>query len=48
MHSGPGAYCDGGNVPAEKLVPFPGDISDEAAATLFFWDDRLISFAQDT
>ncbi len=34
MDAGLGAYCDRRNVPAERLVTLPNDISDAAAATL--------------
>jgi NADPH2:quinone reductase len=36
MNAGVGAYADGRNVAAEKLVALPDSISDEAAATLLF------------
>ncbi|PZP39666.1 MAG: quinone oxidoreductase [Azospirillum brasilense] len=36
MNAGVGAYADGRNVPAEKLVKLPDGVSDEAAATLLF------------
>lgn len=36
MNTSPGAYASLRNVPAEKLVRLPDNISDEAAATLFF------------
>ncbi|MBP0495568.1 quinone oxidoreductase family protein [Pararoseomonas indoligenes] len=36
MNAGVGAYADRRNVPAEKLVTLPDNVSDEAAATLLF------------
>ena len=36
MNAGVGAYADRRNVPSDKLVAIPGDVSDEAAATLLF------------
>ncbi|QUS40825.1 quinone oxidoreductase [Tardiphaga alba] len=36
MNAGVGAYADRRNVPAERLVKLPDDVSDEAAATLLF------------
>ena len=36
MNAGPGAYADRRNVPAERLVPVPKDVSDETAASLIF------------
>lgn len=36
MHAGVGAYADRRNVPADKLVRLPDNVSDEAAATLLF------------
>lgn len=36
MNAGVGAYTDARNVAADKLVPLPASVSDEAAATLLF------------
>lgn len=36
MNAGIGAYASARNVPAEKLVPVPSNISDEVAAAVFF------------
>lgn len=36
MSAGVGAYADRRNVAADKLVPLPDSVSDEAAATLLF------------
>ncbi|MFC4167642.1 quinone oxidoreductase family protein [Teichococcus aestuarii] len=36
MNAGPGAYADRRNVAADKLVPLPDTVPDEAAATLLF------------
>jgi len=36
MNAGLGAYADARNVAADKLVPIPAGISDEAAAATFF------------
>ncbi len=36
MNAGLGAYASARNVPAEKLVPIPKGVSDEAAAAIFF------------
>ena len=36
MNAGIGAYASARNVPADKLVPLPSNISDEVAAAVFF------------
>ncbi len=36
MNAGIGAYASARNVPADKLVPLPNNISDEVAAAVFF------------
>ncbi|WP_448954781.1 quinone oxidoreductase family protein [Labrys neptuniae] len=36
VNAGLGAYADRRNAPADKLVPLPDTVSDEAAATLLF------------
>ena len=36
MNAGVGAYADGRNVAAEKLVALPADVSDEDAVAVFF------------
>jgi len=36
MNAGIGAYAEARNVPADKLVPLPAAVSDEAAAAVFF------------
>ena len=36
VNAGVGAYSEKRNVPADKLVPVPDSVSDEAAATLIF------------
>jgi NADPH2:quinone reductase len=36
MNAGIGAYASARNVPADKLVPVPDNVSDEVAAAVFF------------
>ena len=36
MNAGIGAYASARNVPADKLVPLPSNVSDEVAAAVFF------------